>query len=103
MNNQELEKKLYYTLQSAMEELKKLKYNPIYFIRMLNEYGAIETCKTLINQKKIHEGLYKIYTLNRLDLSMEATIYDNKEFHSLFSQDELKTIENKLKLLNYIK
>lgn len=52
MNNQELEKKLYYTLQSAMEELKKLKYNPTYFIRMLNEYGAIETCKTLINQKK---------------------------------------------------
>ena len=49
MNNQELEKKLYYTLQSAMEELKKLKYNPTYFIRMLNEYGAIETCKTLIN------------------------------------------------------
>ena len=41
-----------------MKELKKLKYNPTYFIRMLNEYGAIETCKTLINQKKF----MKVYT-----------------------------------------
>lgn len=103
MDNQELEKKLYYTLQSAMEELKKLKYNPRYFLEMLNEHGAIKTCKILINQNKITTGLNRICMLNRLDLSMEAIIYDNKEFHSLFNQDELKTIENKLKLLKYIK
>ncbi len=61
-----------------LAESKKLGYNPSYFLRMLEEYGAVETTRRLINSDKWPEGFTRLFEMGRLDLTLEAGIYDNR-------------------------
>jgi hypothetical protein len=35
-------------------------YRPSYFLRMLRDYGAVETAVRLVTAPKVHEGLIKL-------------------------------------------
>lgn len=72
------------------------KYNASRYLQMLHENGALETAQVLINSSSVSEGYTALWERQRLDLTVEALIWDNPEFHELFAKDELKTIEKRL-------
>ena len=78
-------------------------YNATYFYRMLGEYGGVATAKRLLNDAKLHDGLEKLWKRCRLDLTIEAVIWDNPRWHSLFNEGELQTAQNRLDELGYFR
>ena len=68
------------------------KYNPTYFIQMLNEIGGVETAKKLITKAiqtgNPSDGFTRLLLEQRLDLSMEASVC-KEEYHILFTEDEI--------------
>ncbi|MDO8587545.1 MAG: hypothetical protein Q7T82_10955 [Armatimonadota bacterium] len=75
--------------------LKSKRYNPIYFIRMLDEYGAVGTVKKLLAAKEPQTGLYRLKRLDCLKLSMEARVCDER-FSSLFTTEEVRKARARL-------
>ena len=78
-------------------------YNAAYFYRMLGEYGGVATAKRLLNDTKLHDGFTRLWECGRLDLTVEAVIWDNPRWHSLFNEGELQTAQNRLDELGYFR
>lgn len=62
-------------------------YKPTLFLKMIDEYGAVEAVKRLINNPKVADGFTKLWECKHLELSMENIIQE-KEWHDLFTDDE---------------
>lgn len=84
-------------------EAKELGYTPSLFIQMLNNKGPLETARQLINTSNPSYGYTRLWELGRLDLSVEAAIHDNKEWHGLFTQNELQRCKQRLTDYGYFK
>ena len=78
-------------------------YNATYFLRMIQDYGGLDAARRLIHDNKLHEGFTNLYLLGRLDLTMEAMIWDNKHWHDLFTQEEMNVVRNRLADLGYFR
>lgn len=76
-------------------------YNAWVFRQMLFDMGGVKTAKRLINSNKIHYGLRKLKERGRLDLTVEAEIWGNAKWHPLFTDSELKKVEQRLRELGY--
>lgn len=76
-------------------ELKKLGYNPTYFIRMVHEHGGVETAHRLLAKEDPSAGLTTLWELGRLDLSLEAIVL-KPEFAPLFSAEERQRVRQRL-------
>ena len=72
-----------------------INHNPTKFRQMLDEQGGQKTAKTLINNK-ISSTYGKLAEKEKLDLTLEAQILDNKKWHPLFDENELKKCERRL-------
>jgi hypothetical protein len=44
----------------------------------------------------VSEGYAALWERNRLDLTVEAVIYDNPKWHRLFTEEELTTCKRRL-------
>jgi len=77
-------------------EAKELGYTPSLFLRMLHEDGAVPTARQLINASQPSDGYTRLWELGRLDLSVEAAVHDNAEWHALFTCDELQRCKKRL-------
>lgn len=82
--------------------LAEANYNASRFLQMLNEHGGIGTARILINSQKESEGYTALCLRGRLDLTVEAVVYDNPKWHSLFTPDELLRCEERLRKFQYI-
>ena len=82
-------------------EASDIGYTPSIFLRMLNEKGALQTARQLINASQPSDGYTRLWELGRLDLSVEAVVHDNAEWHSLFTQDELDRCRKRLTDYDY--
>jgi hypothetical protein len=60
-------------------------YNATRFLQMLHKYGGFETARLLIHSPAVSEGYTALWERGRLDLTVEALIYDNPDWHPLFS------------------
>lgn len=78
-------------------------YNAVYFLRMIQNYGGLAAAKRLIHDDKVHEGLTNLYFHGRLDLTMEAMIWENEFWHPLFSCEEIQIAHRRLEDLDYFK
>ena len=78
-------------------------YNATYFYRMLGEYGGVATAKRLLNDDKLHDGFTKLWCCGKLNLTVEAVIWDNPKWHSLFNEEELQTAQERLDRLDYFR
>lgn len=78
-------------------------YNATYFHQMLGNMGGVATAKRLLNDDKIHDGFTRLWECGRLDLTMEAEIWENAKWHPLFTNSELRKAEQRLRDLNYFK
>jgi len=82
----------------------ELGYDAKKYAQMLRTIGAVETAKTLINQNAPTSGFERLWNKGkcpRLDLSVEATVIDNPEFHCLFDAETLKKARFRLRQFNY--
>ena len=80
---------------------KDVKYNAIRYLHMLDSYGGLETAHILINSSAVSEGYVALWERGRLDLTVEALIYDNPEFQKLFSEEELNNLKKRLIAYKY--
>lgn len=78
-------------------------YNATRFLHMLHEHGGLETARILLHSPNVSEGYTALWQLGRLDLTVEAVIYDNPKWHPLFTQPELDTCIRRLTEYRYLK
>ena len=62
---------------------------------------ALETAHILINSPAESEGYNTLLELGRLDLTVEALIFDKTEYHTLFTKDELLKIKKRFQNYGY--
>lgn len=77
-------------------------YNASIFHRMLNDLGGLATAKRLVNDRYVSDGYTALWERGRLDLTVEAIIYDNPKWHSLFTLEEMGKIKKRLTDYRYI-
>lgn len=82
--------------------LKEADYRASYYHQMLEELRGVATAKKLINSPKVSDGYTALLLLKRLDLTVEALIYDNKEWQPLFTEEELRIVTKRLEDYEYI-
>lgn len=71
------------------------------FLKMLTDNHGIATARTLINAKQESEGYEALYQRGRLDLTVEALVVENLQWRILFTDDEIKRAEKRLKDYRY--
>jgi hypothetical protein len=76
-------------------------YNATIFLGMLNDRGGLSTAKYLINSPKPSDGYTNLYERGRLDLTVEAMVVENANWHALFTSDELHKARRRLMDYNY--
>ena len=74
-------------------------YNATYFHQMLDKMGGVQTARRLLNSDEAQYGFTKLWECKRLDITMEAEIWDNPKWHPLFTDSELE--EAKWRLCAY--
>ena len=92
----DIERRFGEAMFAIYREAREIGYTPSIFFRMLNEMGALQTARQLINSSQPSDGYTRLWELGRLDLSVEAVVHDNAEWHELFTQDELQRCEKRL-------
>lgn len=95
-----LEEQFHQALEATVEAAKKRGYIPSYFIRMLAEYGGVETARRLLASDEPQEGLFKLYELGLLHDSMEAVVLC-EQFKPLFTEKELAQAYKRLDDLGF--
>lgn len=81
--------------------LSKAGYKAARFLDMLHEFRCLETAKKLIHATTVSEGYTALWERGRLDLTADAVIHDNPRWHPLFSAEELKICNDRLKDYEY--
>lgn len=98
----DLEKSFDSDMRKVYELAKKeTNYNPTRFLTMLRNRGGLKTAHILINKSSVSYGYNKLKHYGRLDLTVEALIFDNHKYHKLFTVKEMNTIKNRLYDDNY--
>lgn len=68
---------------------------------MIGELGGVGTAKSLLGSVEPSEGFFQLWRCGRLDLTLEATIADDAQWHPLFTQAELYEARRRLEELGY--
>lgn len=71
-------------------------YNPTAFRRMVLDRGGLATARDLITSNKPSDGYTNLYLASRLNLTVEAQVYDNKRWHPLFHDEEIELCRKRL-------
>ena len=71
------------------------------FLTMLRNRGGLKTAHILINKSSVLYGYNKLKHYGRLDLTVEALIFDNHKYYKLFTEKEISIIKNRLNNDNY--
>jgi hypothetical protein len=72
------------------------KYNATIFLQMTIDRGGLETAKFLINSPKESDGYTALYERDRLDLTVEAIVVENRKWHSLFDPEAIEKARKRL-------
>ena len=76
-------------------------YTASIFHRMLSERRGRATAKQLINDRTPSEGYTALWERERLDLTVEAVVIDNPQWHPLFEPEELAKARKRLRDYGY--
>ena len=78
-------------------------YPATIFHRMLSEQRGLATAKRLINDRKVSDGYTALWERDRLDLTVEAVVFDNPKWHTLFEPEEIAKAQKRLQEYGYFK
>ena len=90
-----LEEEFTAALRGTVEAARERNYNATYFLRMLAQYGGLETARRLIAKRDPQAGLMQLWELRLLNDSMEAVMLRSR-FRSLFTDEELAEAKQRL-------
>ena len=76
-------------------------YNATRYLQMLLQRRGVETAKLLLGANTVSEGYTALWELGRLDLTVEAMITEDAEWHELFTSEELATARDRLEEYGY--
>ncbi len=85
----------------ALAESPLLGYTHGPFDLEISEYGGLETAKRCLHSNELGAGFVALCRANRLDLTLEALIYENPRWHPLFTEEELATCAARLRQYGY--
>jgi hypothetical protein len=77
------------------------RYNAQRFLQMVIDHGGLETARMLINSVTVSEGYTALWERGRLDLTVESMVLETKNYHPLFTREELQICAKRLKDYNY--
>lgn len=81
--------------------LSEANYPANIFLGMLANHGGHETARRLINSPSVSDGYTALWEKGRLDLTVEATVLENLQWHELFSDRELDICKRRLHQYGY--
>jgi len=87
-------------LRICDEAIAECRYNPSRFRNTVLDQGGLETARQLLRLSAQSEGLTRLWMEKRLDISMEATVLQER-WRMLFSPDELAVARARLLALGY--
>lgn len=100
----DLEKKFGLAMLDIYQRAKsEANYPANLFFGMLSDRGGLATAQYLINQDKPSDGYTNLYQRGRLDLTVEAVIFDNPVWHPLFTEEEMAKVKKRLNQYEYFK
>jgi hypothetical protein len=76
--------------------LSEAHYKATRFLTMLSDHGGLETARSLIHSLTVSESYAALWERNRLNLTVEAVIYDNPKWHRLCTEEELALCKRRL-------
>lgn len=74
-------------LRIYQRALSEANYNASRFLQILYEHRGLETARILIHSSNVSERYTAPWQPGRLDLTVEALIYDNPKWHLLFTEE----------------
>ncbi len=77
------------------------KYNATRYLRMLGQHGGLENARILLLSTTVSEGYAVLWERGQLDLTVEAMILDQPQWHQLFSAEELEIARRRLREYDY--
>ena len=77
-------------------------YRARIFRKMLHRQGGLATAKQLINAPNVSDGYTALWERGRINLTVEAVVIENTQYHSLFTSEELARAEKRLRDYNYV-
>lgn len=95
-----LEQEFHNDMLNIYEQATRYNYRPTRFLQIVQERGGVNAAKYLLAAPGSQEGLFKLYELKRLDLSMEALVIQDK-YASLFDAAEITIARKRLQELGY--
>lgn len=78
-----------------------LKYTSSIYLDMLFRHGGLGTAKRLINAPTVSAGYTTLYEHRRLDLTVEALVVENEQWHALFEPSEIERAQKRLEAYKY--
>ena len=97
-----LEKQFDMAMMTIYQRAKtEARYTASIFFNMINDKGGLATAKQLINSKDPSDGYTQLYLKGRLDLTVEAVVVENPEWHTLFLPEELDRARARLRAYGY--
>lgn len=88
-------------LRIYQRALSEAGYKATRFLTMLHDHRGLETAKILIHSQTVSEGYTALWERHRLNLTVEAVIYDNPKWHPLFTVEELEICRQRLEDYQY--
>lgn len=86
---------LMYDLHGRMA--KEVNFRSSVLLSMIEKHGGVGAAKQLINAPQVSEGYGYLAERGRLDLTVEAVVLNHPEYHSLFTDRELKIAIKRLR------
>lgn len=71
-------------------------YNASQYLQMLHRHDGLGTAKRLINSPTVSDGYTHLYERGHLDLTVEALVIDNPQWHHLFEPAEIERAAKRL-------
>ena len=76
-------------------------YTASIFLDMVLKHGGLRTAKMLINSAAVSTGYTALYERNHLELTVEAVVIEDPQWHPLFTDDELNKAQKRLAAYHY--
>jgi len=95
-----LEAKFHKAMLALYEHTNRAVYSPTLFFAAVANVGGRQAVKDLIN-KETAEGFYHLAEANRFDLTVEAYVIEHPEYWPLFTLDEIRRANARLRSFSY--
>ena len=97
---EQLEAEFHRAMVNIYHAAASIGYRPTYFLQLINEHGGVIAAKRLLRAAEPQSGLIKLWELDRLDISAEALVLQER-WRTLFSDDERHAARERLRDYRY--